>query len=54
MLVVRNPAAVHRIANPAIRKLVAQRFAQICAGEPYDYDRHGYMIVVEAVTARRP
>lgn len=29
--------------------LVEQRFREICAGEPYDYDSHGYMIVMEPV-----
>ena len=47
MLVLRDPALASRIANPGVRKLVEERFAQILDGEPYDYDRHGYMIVVE-------
>ena len=47
MLVLRNPAAVKRIPDPAIRALVDQRFQHICEGQPYDYDEHGYMIVVE-------
>jgi hypothetical protein len=28
--------------------LVQLRFAQVCAGEPHDPDRHGYTIIVEA------
>ena len=47
MLVLRDPKLASSITNPDIRALVEQRFAEICAGEPYDYDRHGYMIVVE-------
>jgi hypothetical protein len=47
MLILRGPAAANQIANPAIRSLVEQRFVQVCAGEPYDYDLHGYMVVVE-------
>ncbi len=47
MLILRDPALTSRISNPAIRKLAELRFAQVCAGEPYDYDQHGYMIVVE-------
>ncbi len=47
MLVLRDPGLASHIANPDIRALVEQRFRQVCAGEPYDYDRHGYMIVVE-------
>jgi len=48
MLVLRDPALASSIDNPGIRSLVKQRFAEILAGEAYDYDRHGYMIVVEA------
>jgi hypothetical protein len=47
MLILRGPDLVHRIAHTQIRALVEQRFAEICAGEPYDYDHHGYMILVE-------
>lgn len=48
MLVLRDPEATHRIAAPEIRRLVEQRFLDICDGEPYEADLHGYMIVVEA------
>ena len=48
MLVLRNPALTSSIANPDIRRLVELRFAQVCAGEAYDYDQHGYMILVES------
>jgi hypothetical protein len=48
MIVLRDPASASSIGDPAIRNLVQQRFAEILAGETYDYDRHGYMIVVEA------
>ena len=47
MLILRDPASVVRLTNPDMRSLVEQRFAQVCAGEPYNYDQHGYMIVVE-------
>src|ERR1019366_1611891 len=47
MLILRDPALAKRIADPDIRSLVEQRFVEILAGEPYDYDSHGYMIVVE-------
>ena len=47
MLILRDPALAKRIADPDIRSLVEQRFVEILAGEPYDYDQHGYMIVVE-------
>ena len=47
MIVLRDPQATSQITDPYIRDLVALRFSQILAGEPYDYDRHGYMVVVE-------
>lgn len=48
MITIRGPASVSIIPDPDIRSLVEQRFAEVCAGEVYDYDIHGYMIVVEA------
>lgn len=47
MYILRDPALASSIADPDIRSLVEQRFAQVCEGKPYDYDQHGYMIVVE-------
>lgn len=47
MLVLRDPALASNINDPAIRALVEQRFTEILAGEIYEYDRHGYMIVME-------
>ena len=47
MLVLRSPEHASHIPDPAIRRLVEMRFMQVCAGEPYDAGRHGYMIVVE-------
>ena len=47
MIVLRDPQATSQITDPYIRDLVALRFAQVLAGEAYDYDRHGYMVVVE-------
>ena len=47
MIVLRDPAATSQITDPYIRELVSLRWSQILAGEPYDYDRHGYMVVVE-------
>lgn len=46
MRVIRDPTLTI-INDPGIRNLVEKRFTQILDGEPYDYDRHGYMIVVE-------
>ena len=47
MLVLRSPDEATHIADPEIRNLVKLRFAQVCSGETYDPDRHGYMLVVE-------
>ena len=47
MLILRDPALARSITDPDIRALVEQRFREICAGEPYNYDQHGYSIVVE-------
>jgi hypothetical protein len=47
MLVLRSPDEASRILNPEVRRLVELRFAQVCAGEPYDPDRHGYFFTVE-------
>jgi hypothetical protein len=46
VLVLRSPHQAAHIADPGIRRLVETRFAQVCAGEPHDPNRHGYMIVV--------
>ncbi len=47
MLILNDPALINRIPDPDIRDLVHQRFSEICGDEPYDYDTHGYMIVLE-------
>ena len=47
MKILRDPQATSQISDPYIRDLVALRWSQVLAGEPYDYDRHGYMVVVE-------
>ena len=47
MIVLRDPAATSQITDPYIHDLVSLRWSQILAGEPYEYDRHGYMVVVE-------
>ena len=47
MLVLRSPENAFRVADPLIRRLVELRFSQITEGEPYECDRHGYMVVVE-------
>ena len=47
MIVLRDPATTSQLTNPYIHELVSLRWSQILAGEPYDYDRHGYMVIVE-------
>ena len=47
MIVLRDPQATSQITDPYIHELVSLRWSQVLAGEPYDYDRHGYMVVVE-------
>ncbi len=47
MIVLRDPAATSQITDPYIHELVCLRWSQILAGEPYDYNRHGYMVVVK-------
>ena len=47
MIILRDPALTRSITGPDLRKLVALRFAQVCAGEPYQCDRHGYVVVAE-------
>ena len=47
MKILRDPQATSQITDPYIHELVSLRWSQILAGEPYDYNRHGYMVVVE-------
>ena len=47
MIVLRDPQVPTQITDPYIHELVSLRWSQILAGEPYDYDRHGYMVIVE-------
>ena len=48
MLVLRDPSVASSIADNDIRELVEQRFEDICDGEEYEADLHGFMIVLEA------
>ena len=47
MIILHGPSLIHSIADPSIRALASHRFSQILSGEPYNYNRHGYMIVAE-------
>lgn len=48
MLILRDPEATSQVTDPDIRELVTLRFTQVLSGEAYDYDRHGYMVIVES------
>ena len=47
MIRIRGPDQARRISDPDVRRLVEQRFAEICNGERYDPEVHGEMGVVE-------
>ena len=47
MIILHDPSSISSIPDLSIRALASHRFSQILSGEPYDYDRHGYMIVTE-------
>ena len=47
MQFIRGPEQARGISDPAIRRLVQERYAEVCNGEPYDADVHGEMIVVQ-------
>ena len=38
---------VSRILNPAVRKLMQRQISEACSGEPYNYHRTAYAIMVE-------
>jgi hypothetical protein len=46
MISIRGPDQVRRISDPDIRRLVEERFVQVCNGDPYDPEVHGEMVVV--------
>lgn len=48
MQVLRDPALVESVQEPGIRQLLAQRFEDICQGETYETDIHGYFVLVES------
>jgi len=47
MIVIRDPMQVGSIPDHSIRSLVSQRIVDMCDGEAFDPDIHGYLIVVE-------
>ena len=48
MLILNDPELSSRIEDPDLRRLVEQRFIDMCSDDDYDPDVNGYMIVVEA------
>ena len=47
MIRIRGTDQARHIDDPDIRRLVQQRVAEVCNGEPYDPEIHGEMVVVE-------
>ena len=47
MQILRDPAATTTIADPELRALLDERFADLCQDEPYDPELLGYFVVVE-------
>jgi hypothetical protein len=47
MIVISDPASIDRIEHQGIRRLVRLRTEQVSAGEPFQLDRHGRMVVAE-------
>ena len=47
MLILNDPELSSRIEDPDLRRLVEQRFIDMCSDDDYDPDVNGYMIVVE-------
>jgi len=48
MLILRDPADLAGVEPSSIRHLLAQRFEDLCQGEPFEADIHGFFILVEA------
>ena len=48
MLILNDPELSSRIEDPDLRRLVEQRFVDMCSDDDYDPDVNGNMIVVEA------
>ena len=48
MLILNDPELSSRIEDPDLRRLVEQRFIDMCSDDDYDPHLNGYMIVVEA------
>ena len=47
MQVIRDPASLSHVTDPAIRQLIQHRIATIASDEPYDATVHGCFLVLE-------
>ena len=48
MLVLRDPSMIDSISNPELSEWACRRMEEICDGEDFDPDIHGFFVVVEA------
>jgi hypothetical protein len=48
MLTLNSPGDIARVGAPGVQALLARRLDELCQGEPYDPDRHGSFLIVEA------
>jgi len=48
MRTLRDPNRLEDVSDPAIRQLLALRFAQLGAEQPYDPDEIGHFVLVES------
>jgi hypothetical protein len=47
MQIIRDPASLSQVSDPAIRQLIQHRITTIASDEPYDATLHGYFLVLE-------
>jgi hypothetical protein len=47
MQVIRDPASLSQVSDPAIRQLIQHRIATLASDEPFDSGIHGYFLVPE-------
>ena len=48
MQTLRDPNRLEEVSDPALRQLLALRFTQLAADQPYDPDEIGYFVLVES------
>lgn len=47
MLILRDPATVSEVLDPAVARLLAFRFDQLSVDVPYDPDMNGFFVLVQ-------